>query len=54
MMKPSRRTRVRRSFLALVTGAGALALQACGDAEQTAGNNSSDTKSEQATDSDSG
>jgi len=41
-MKPNRRKLVRRSFIALVTGASAFALQACGsDAEQeTDGNNS--------------
>ena len=40
MMKPNRRKLVRRSFMAAVTGVSALALQACGDDERTAGNNS--------------
>ncbi len=42
-MKPNRRKLVRRSFIAVVTGASAFALQACGsgDAEPgAAGNNS--------------
>jgi hypothetical protein len=40
-MKPNRRKLVRSSFMALVTGTSALALQACGsDSEQAEGNNS--------------
>ena len=40
-MKPKPRKLIRRSFMAVVTGTSALALQACGDSEQdAAGNNS--------------
>jgi len=39
-MKRNRRKLVRRSFMAIVTGTSALALQACGDNEQAPGNNS--------------
>jgi len=59
-MKVDRRKLVRRSFMAIVTGTGVFALQACsGDSEQgSAGNNSSHQEksgSESgATDSDSG
>ena len=54
-MKPSRRKFVRRSFMAAVTGASALTLQACsGDAERAAGTNSAGQASEPAgTDQDS-
>ena len=55
-MKSNRRKLVRRSFMAVVTGTSAFALQACsGDAEQgSAGNNSQQEKSESESASDSG
>ncbi len=56
-MTANRRKLVRRSFMAVVTGTSALALQACsGDAEQgSAGNNSAQQeKSEGESASDSG
>lgn len=53
-MKPIRRKFVRRSFMAAVTGASALTLQACsGDAEPAAGNNSAGQAAPAATDQDS-
>ena len=53
-MKPIRRKFVRRSFMAAVTGASALTLQACGsDAERAAGNNSAGETAPAATDQDS-
>ncbi len=47
-MKPNRPKLVRRSFLAVVTGTSAFALQACGsdNAQESGGNNSSQEKSE--------
>lgn len=57
-MKPNRRKLARSSFLAIVTGASALALQACGSGDQeAAGNNSARPAEEPSggnTDSDSG
>jgi hypothetical protein len=45
-MKPKRRRIIRHSFIAVVTGSSALALQACGDSEPApAGGNT--TQSEQ-------
>ena len=53
-MKPIRRKFVRRSFMAAVTGASALTLQACSsDAERAAGNNSAGESAPAATDQDS-
>ena len=47
-----RRKLVRRSFMALVTGASAFALQACGDNESGAAGNNSAGQKEQSSDSD--
>ena len=56
-MKSRSRKLVRRSFMAVVTGTSAFALQACGDNESGAGANNSASQKEQsgggATDSDS-
>lgn len=52
-MKPKRRKLVRRSFMAVVTGTSALALQACGDNEHGAAGNNSTHQAEPASDSDS-
>ena len=52
-MKPNRRKLVRRSFMAVVTGTSALALQACGDNESGAGNNSAQQKEQSSGPSDS-
>ena len=54
-MKPNRRKIVRRSFMAIVTGTSALALQACGsDSGDPQGNNSAkQTEESSGTDSDS-
>ena len=46
-MKPKRRKLIRNSFIALVTGSSALALQACGDREQAAGGNNAASHNEQ-------
>jgi hypothetical protein len=53
-MKPNRRKLVRRSFMAVVTGTSAFALQACGngDSEQGTGGNNSTQQAEPASDSD--
>ena len=51
-MKQNRRKLIRRSFMAVVTGTSAFALQACGDNESGAGNNSASQK-EQSSGSDS-
>jgi len=54
MMKPKPRTLVRRSFMALVTGTSALALQACGsDSGDPQGNNSARQTEESGGNSDS-
>jgi hypothetical protein len=55
-MKSKRRKLVRRSFMAVVTGTSALALQACGsgDSEPPSNGNNSAEQSEPASDSDSG
>ena len=55
-MKPKHRKLIRHSFIAVVTGSSALALQACGDAEPTANGNNAASQNEQhgaASDSDS-
>jgi hypothetical protein len=54
-MKPKPRKLIRRSFIAVVTGTSALALQACGsgDSEQGANGNNSSQQAEPASDSDS-
>ncbi len=53
-MKPRPRKLVRRSFMALVTGTSALALQACGsDSSEAEGNNSSRQAEETSENSDS-
>ena len=54
-MKPKPRKLIRRSFMAVVTGTSAFALQACGsgDAEQNTGGNNSAQQAEPASDSDS-
>ena len=54
-MKPKNRKLVRRSFMALVTGTSAFALQACGsDSGDPQGNNTSrQTEESSGTDSDS-
>ncbi len=53
-MKPNRHKLVRRSFMAVVTGTSALALQACGDSEQgAAGNNAARQSQESGEGSDS-
>ena len=46
-MKPQRRKLIRHSFIALVTGSTALALQACGDAERSANGNNAASHNEQ-------
>ena len=55
-MKPKPRKLIRRSFMAVVTGTSAFALQACGsgDSEQDQSGNNSTQQSEPASDSDSG
>jgi hypothetical protein len=52
-MKQNRRKLVRRSFMAVVTGTSAFALQACGDNESGAGGNNSASQKEQPAGSDS-
>lgn len=52
-MKSNRRKLVRRSFMAVVTGASAFALQACGDNESQ-GNNGAAQNGQPAAASDSG
>ena len=46
-MKPNRRKLIRRSFMAVVTGTSAFALQACGDNESGAQGNNSASQKEQ-------
>jgi hypothetical protein len=53
-MKPKRRRIIRHSFIAVVTGSSALALQACGDSEPApAGNNTQSEQKSGGSDSDS-
>lgn len=54
-MRPKPRKLIRRSFMAVVTGTSAFALQACGsgDSEQGASGNNSARQAEPASDSDS-
>lgn len=54
-MKPKPRKLIRRSFMAVVTGTSAFALQACGsgDNEPGANGNNSSEQAEPASDSDS-